>query len=109
MPDSDMQPRPMAETDRPPLPRARCSSFGCVAIGCASGVGFPTIMGGRGAERQSTRLRRGRVYGRRRRFCGRVVCMTVIGVDFGTTNSVVTRLRPDGSVETVRHAFGVAE
>jgi hypothetical chaperone protein len=35
--------------------------------------------------------------------------MTVIGVDFGTTNSVVTRLRPDGSVETVRHAFGVAE
>jgi hypothetical chaperone protein len=35
--------------------------------------------------------------------------MTVIGVDFGTTNSVVTRLRPDGSVETVRHAFGAAE
>ena len=35
--------------------------------------------------------------------------MTVIGVDFGTTNSVVTRLRPDGSVETVRHAFGTAE
>jgi hypothetical chaperone protein len=35
--------------------------------------------------------------------------MTVIGVDFGTTNSVVTRLRPDGSVETVRHAIGAAE
>ena len=35
--------------------------------------------------------------------------MTVIGVDFGTTNSVVTRLRPDGSVVTVRHAFGMAE
>jgi hypothetical chaperone protein len=35
--------------------------------------------------------------------------MTVIGVDFGTTNTVVTRLRPDGSVTTVRHAFGAAE
>jgi len=35
--------------------------------------------------------------------------MTVIGVDFGTTNSVVTLLRPDGSVATVRHAFGMAE
>lgn len=35
--------------------------------------------------------------------------MTVIGVDFGTTNSVVTLLRPDGSVQTVRHAFGMAE
>ncbi len=35
--------------------------------------------------------------------------MTVIGVDFGTTNSVVTLLRPDGSVDTVRHAFGAAE
>jgi hypothetical chaperone protein len=35
--------------------------------------------------------------------------MTVIGVDFGTTNSVVTALRPDGTVETVRHAFGAAE
>ncbi|HBK08848.1 MAG TPA: Hsp70 family protein [Acetobacteraceae bacterium] len=35
--------------------------------------------------------------------------MTVIGVDFGTTNSVVTRLNADGSVETVRHAFGLAE
>jgi hypothetical chaperone protein len=35
--------------------------------------------------------------------------MTVIGVDFGTTNSVVAMLRPDGSVETMRHAFGMAE
>ncbi len=35
--------------------------------------------------------------------------MTVIGVDFGTTNSVVTRLDADGSVRTVRHAFGTAE
>jgi hypothetical chaperone protein len=35
--------------------------------------------------------------------------MTVTGVDFGTTNSVVTRLHPDGSVETVRHRFGTAE
>ena len=35
--------------------------------------------------------------------------MTVIGVDFGTTNSVVTLLGPDGSVDTVRHAFGAAE
>jgi hypothetical chaperone protein len=35
--------------------------------------------------------------------------MTVIGVDFGTTNSVVTRLGADGSVSTVRHAFGTAE
>ncbi len=35
--------------------------------------------------------------------------MTVIGVDFGTTNSVVTLLRPDGSVATVRHALGMAE
>ena len=35
--------------------------------------------------------------------------MTVIGVDFGTTNSVVTYLNPDGSVDTVRHAFGAAE
>ena len=35
--------------------------------------------------------------------------MTVIGVDFGTTNSVVTTLRADGSVATVRHAFGTAE
>ncbi|MEA2744199.1 MAG: putative chaperone protein [Acetobacteraceae bacterium] len=35
--------------------------------------------------------------------------MTVIGVDFGTTNSVVTMLHPDGSVATARHAFGAAE
>jgi hypothetical chaperone protein len=35
--------------------------------------------------------------------------MTVIGVDFGTTNTVVTSLRPDGSVATIRHAFGAAE
>jgi hypothetical chaperone protein len=35
--------------------------------------------------------------------------MTVIGVDFGTTNSVVTLLRPDGTVSTMRHAFGTAE
>jgi hypothetical chaperone protein len=35
--------------------------------------------------------------------------MTVIGVDFGTTNSVVTTLRADGSVETVRHRFGTTE
>jgi hypothetical chaperone protein len=35
--------------------------------------------------------------------------MTVIGVDFGTTNSVVTLLRPDGSVATARHPFGTAE
>ena len=35
--------------------------------------------------------------------------MTVIGVDFGTTNSVVTRLGQDGSATTVRHAFGSAE
>jgi hypothetical chaperone protein len=35
--------------------------------------------------------------------------MTVIGVDFGTTNTVVTSLRPDGSVATLRHAFGAAE
>jgi hypothetical chaperone protein len=33
----------------------------------------------------------------------------VIGVDFGTTNSVVTRLEADGSVSTVRHRFGTAE
>lgn len=35
--------------------------------------------------------------------------MSIIGVDFGTTNSVVTRLQPDGLVTTVRHAFGSAE
>src|ERR1700735_5707576 len=35
--------------------------------------------------------------------------MTVIGVDFGTTNSVVTLLAADGSASTVRHRFGTAE
>ncbi|MGE0420499.1 MAG: Hsp70 family protein [Acetobacteraceae bacterium] len=35
--------------------------------------------------------------------------MTVIGVDFGTTNSVVTQLLPDGSVHTTRHRFGATE
>ena len=35
--------------------------------------------------------------------------MTVIGVDFGTTNTVVTRLLPDGTAHTVRHRFGAAE
>lgn len=35
--------------------------------------------------------------------------MAVIGVDFGTTNTVVTRLLPDGSAQTVRHRFGAAE
>ncbi len=29
-----------------------------------------------------------------------------IGIDFGTTNSVVARLRPDGSAETLRQATG---
>lgn len=35
--------------------------------------------------------------------------MTVVGVDFGTTNTVVTVLQPDGSVATARHRFGIAE
>jgi hypothetical chaperone protein len=35
--------------------------------------------------------------------------VTVIGVDFGTTNSVVTRLEADGSVSTAQHRFGTAE
>jgi hypothetical chaperone protein len=35
--------------------------------------------------------------------------MTILGVDFGTTNSVVTRLEADGAVSTVRVAFGTAE
>ena len=35
--------------------------------------------------------------------------MTVIGVDFGTTNTVVSLLRPDGSAQTMRHRFGTAE
>jgi hypothetical chaperone protein len=34
---------------------------------------------------------------------------SVIGVDFGTTNTVITRLDPDGSAHTVRHQFGTAE
>ena len=33
----------------------------------------------------------------------------MIGVDFGTTNSVVATVRPDGTVATVRHRFGLAE
>jgi hypothetical chaperone protein len=33
----------------------------------------------------------------------------MIGVDFGTTNSVVTALRPDGTAHTIRHRFGAAE
>ena len=35
--------------------------------------------------------------------------MTVIGVDFGTTNTVVSLLLPDGTAQTVRHRFGTAE
>ncbi len=35
--------------------------------------------------------------------------MTVIGVDFGTTNTVVSLLHPDGSAHTQRHRFGTAE
>jgi hypothetical chaperone protein len=34
---------------------------------------------------------------------------TILGVDFGTTNSVVTRLSADGTAHTVRHRFGTAE
>jgi hypothetical chaperone protein len=33
----------------------------------------------------------------------------VIGVDFGTTNSVVAILQPDGRVEAARFAVGQAE
>ncbi|MCX7384241.1 MAG: Hsp70 family protein [Alphaproteobacteria bacterium] len=33
----------------------------------------------------------------------------VIGIDFGTTNSVVSLLRPDGSVETARFAGGTLD
>ncbi len=33
----------------------------------------------------------------------------MIGVDFGTTNSVVTCLDPDGTAHTVRHRFGTAD
>ena len=35
--------------------------------------------------------------------------MTVIGVDFGTTNSVVSLLGQDGGAHTVRFAIGAAE
>ena len=35
--------------------------------------------------------------------------MTVIGVDFGTTNTVVSLLRADGTSHTMRHRFGAAE
>lgn len=35
--------------------------------------------------------------------------MTILGVDFGTTNSVVTQLHDDGTVSSVRHRFGTAE
>ncbi len=35
--------------------------------------------------------------------------MTVIGVDFGTTNSVVSVLEPGGTVDTMRFAVGTAE
>ena len=33
----------------------------------------------------------------------------MIGVDFGTTNTVVAALQPDGTVATVRHRFGLAD
>ncbi len=33
----------------------------------------------------------------------------MIGVDFGTTNSVVASVQPDGTVTTVRHRFGLAD
>jgi hypothetical chaperone protein len=33
----------------------------------------------------------------------------LIGIDFGTTNSVVATLEPDGGVTTARHAFGQAQ
>jgi hypothetical chaperone protein len=35
--------------------------------------------------------------------------MTAIGVDFGTTNSVVSLLEPDGTTTTTRYPLGVAE
>jgi hypothetical chaperone protein len=35
--------------------------------------------------------------------------MTAIGVDFGTTNSVVSLLEPDGATTTMRYPFGTAE
>jgi len=45
--------------------------------------------------------------GAERRADGRsAIGQPVIGIDFGTTNSVVTALRPDGSVVTLRHDTG---
>ena len=35
--------------------------------------------------------------------------MTAIGVDFGTTNSVISLLEADGTITTTRHPFGAAE
>lgn len=35
--------------------------------------------------------------------------MKVVGVDFGTTNTVVSVLQPDGTAQTIRHRFGAAE
>jgi len=35
--------------------------------------------------------------------------MTTIGVDFGTTNSVVSMLEPDGATATMRYPLGTAE
>jgi hypothetical chaperone protein len=42
-------------------------------------------------------------------FLDRAMSMTAIGVDFGTTNSVVSLLEPDGSATTMRYPFGTAE
>jgi hypothetical chaperone protein len=36
-------------------------------------------------------------------------CMTAIGIDFGTTNSVVSLLDPDGAITTMRYPLGAAE
>ena len=35
--------------------------------------------------------------------------MTAIGVDFGTTNSVVSILAPDGTTTSLRYRLGAAE
>src|ERR1700682_4396010 len=35
--------------------------------------------------------------------------MTAIGVDFGTTNSVISLLEPDGAATTTRYPLGTAE
>jgi len=35
--------------------------------------------------------------------------LSLIGIDFGTTNSVVAVMQPDGSVRTARFAVGAAE